>query len=334
MKAKPSAAMIGMFAAGAVVLAVAAVFYFGGRTWMGDRGEFVVYFDESVHGLDVGAAVKFRGVRLGRVKNVGIHYDPVRGRSLVPVVCELDRQIARDPEGNPVDLSDPELLRALVERGLGARLTLVGLSGMMFIELDYASPEERARIGPVPDDSVLPAVPAVPSTLAGLREGVAEITANVGEIDFAGIARKFDGLLDQVDAKLDELDFAELGTNLNRAADAVSDLAQSEDFFQAIESANATFADFSSLLRQLDEQIEPVSERITVTADELSATLNQLGSAVEAIETLVSPRTGVGAELAATLNRLGEAARSVQRLADYLERNPNALLSGRREASQ
>jgi paraquat-inducible protein B len=38
---------------------------------------------------------------------------------------------------------------------------------------------------------------------------------------------------------------------------------------------------------------------------------------------------GVGAEVGETLGRLSEAAAAVTRLADYLERNPNALLSGR-----
>ena len=39
---------------------------------------------------------------------------------------------------------------------------------------------------------------------------------------------------------------------------------------------------------------------------------------------------GLGDEVAHTLAQLGEAADSVQRLADYLERNPNALIAGKK----
>lgn len=333
MKAKPNAALIGMFVTGAAVLGVAAVFYFGGRTWMSETGEFVVYFDESVHGLDVGAPVKFRGVRFGRVKEIAIRHDSARGRSLVPVVCEVDRQIILDAEGNRVDLSDPAVVRDLVDRGLRARLSLVGLSGLMYIELDYASPSEAAEYGAIPD-SGRPAIPSVPSLMVGLTEGVAGVTADLGDVDFAGLARKFEGVLDQVETRLDALDVETLSANLNQAAASIAELAESDDLYQAVRSANAAFSELTSILQRLEEQIDPVSERFMVTADELSTTLNQLGGAVEAIESIISPRTGIGSELATTLDRLGDAARSVQRLADYLERNPNALLSGRREGPQ
>ena len=334
MKSKPSAALIGGFVVGAALLAVGALFYFGGRTWLSDTGEFVVYFDESVHGLDVGAPVKYRGVRVGRVGSIGVRYDPGEARSLIPVACELDRQVVRDAEGMLVDFSDPALMDAMVERGLRARLSLVGISGLMYIELDYVSPAEQAMRFVVPDHPELSAVPAVPSTFVGLREGITEITASIGEIDFGGIARRFETLLDRADSQLEALAVDDLVVNFNEAVTAVTELARSEDLREAVRSANVAFSDLSSILNRLDDQIDPVSERFMVTADELSQALRQLGGAVEAIETLISPRTGLGHELAATLQRLGEASRSVQRLADYLERNPNALLSGRREAGQ
>ncbi len=334
MKTKPSAALIGGFVVGAMLLVAGALFYFGGRTWMTETGEFVVYFDESVHGLEVGAPVKFRGVRIGRVRNIGVRYDPDEVRSLVPVICELDRQVVRDPEGIFVDFSEPELMDAMVERGLRARLSLVGLSGLMYIELDYATPAEQARRLPVPEHPGMSSVPSVPSALAGLRDGVADIAANIGEIDFAGIAQKFETLLDRADSRLEALAIDDLAANFNEAVIAVTELARSDDLRNAVQSASGAFDDLSSILNRLDDQIDPVSERFMVTADELSVTLRQLGGAVEAIETLISPRTGLGHELAATLQRLGEASRSVQRLADYLERHPNALLSGRRESGQ
>ncbi len=329
MKAKPSAAVIGMFVAGAIALFALGMFYFGARTWFGESREFAVYFDESVHGLEVGAPVKFRGVRIGRVKEIGIHYDAERARSTVPVVCELDRQVVRDAQGRPVDMGEPEVLREMVREGLRARLSLVGISGLMYVELDYVDP--APPVPEVAEEARHAVVPAVPSAFADLFAGVAGITADLGAVDFEGISRRLEDLLDQAGAKLEALEVEVLTANLNQAAVAFSELVESDGLQGAIYSANTAFADLSRVLVRLDEQIDPVSERFTVTADELSVTLNQLGSAVEAIEGLIGPRSGFGPELATTLQRLGEASRSIQQLADYLERNPNALLGGRRE---
>ncbi len=331
MKSRPSTALIGMFVAGAIGLAAAGVFYFEARTWFGEPSRVVVYFDESVHGLDVGAPVKFRGVRIGRVKEIGIHYDPTSERSIMPVICEFDRQVIRDAQGRAVDIGDPEVMRQLVAEGLRARLTLVGISGLMFIEMDYVDPSAPPRTVAVPEDPPYAVVPAVPSIFADLRERFTGIAANIGEVDFAGIAGKVENLLEHAESKVGALETERLAANLNKAAEAFTELIGSEAVHESIQSANLAFGDLSEILRRLDEQVDPVSERVIVTADELSSTLNQLGSAVEAMEGLISPRSGLGPELATTLQRLGEASRSVQRLADFLERNPNALISGRRE---
>ncbi len=332
MKTRPSATLIGIFVAGGVTLLVAAVFYFGARTWFAESREFMVYFDESVHGLEVGAPVKFRGVRLGRVSRIGVHYDADTARSRIAVACELDRQVMRDAAGNLIDMGDPEVLRQLVREGLRARLSLVGISGLMYIEMDYVDPAP-----PLPEaveTSPYAVVPAVQSAFADLRDSFAEITADIGSVDFEGISRRVEYLLDQAGAKVEALEVEAMAANLNEAAVAFIELIGSEGLQDSIRSADAAFNNLSTVLVRLEEQIDPVSERFVVTADELSVTLNKLGGAVEAIEGLVGPRSGIGPELATTLQRLGEASRSVQQLADYLERNPNALLSGRREAPQ
>ena len=67
MKAKSGPAIVGAFVIGAFVLGLVAVLAFGGVSFFSKPEKFVVYFDESIHGLDLGSPVKLRGVRIGRV---------------------------------------------------------------------------------------------------------------------------------------------------------------------------------------------------------------------------------------------------------------------------
>ena len=44
----------------------------------------------------------------------------------------------------------------------------------------------------------------------------------------------------------------------------------------------------------------------------------------------IATHCGLGDEFVGTLQQLNEAADAVKRLADFLERNPNALLTGKK----
>ena len=72
MKTKLSPATIGAFVLGAFGLIVIALLSFGGVSLFSKPQRFVVYFDESIHGLDLGSPVKLRGVRVGRVVDLNI----------------------------------------------------------------------------------------------------------------------------------------------------------------------------------------------------------------------------------------------------------------------
>ena len=75
MKTKISPAIIGAFVMGALVLIVVAVLSFSGVSFFAKPQRFVVYFDESIHGLTLGAPLKLQGVPVGRVVDLNFRYD-------------------------------------------------------------------------------------------------------------------------------------------------------------------------------------------------------------------------------------------------------------------
>jgi paraquat-inducible protein B len=83
------------------------------------------------------------------------------------------------------------------------------------------------------------------------------------------------------------------------------------------------------LHRTLDD-FDSVAKRIdTNTLVQVQATLADLRLAVQGVSSMVAPDAPVQTELAGALDQLDHAARSVAELADFLKRNPNALIFGR-----
>jgi paraquat-inducible protein B len=68
------------------------------------------------------------------------------------------------------------------------------------------------------------------------------------------------------------------------------------------------------------------------TLDGLQTTLKQFGDTAVTVRRFVAAQQNLGYDTSDALTKLGDAAAAVQRLADFLERNPNALLSGKKPA--
>ncbi|MBV9247716.1 MAG: MCE family protein [Acetobacteraceae bacterium] len=126
--AKP--AVVGGFSLGALVLVVAGVLFFGGTRFFERTARAVIFFQGSVAGLEIGAPVTFRGVRVGSVQNVEIHLS-AGGESRIPVTIELlpGRVILEDKEAR---------LQQLVAAGLRAQLDLQSfVTGQLRVNLDF-----------------------------------------------------------------------------------------------------------------------------------------------------------------------------------------------------
>jgi len=70
MSKKTNKTLIGGFVVGALALAVVAVLIFGGGKFFSEKVKYVLYFESSVKGLNVGAPVIFKGIRIGSVTEI------------------------------------------------------------------------------------------------------------------------------------------------------------------------------------------------------------------------------------------------------------------------
>ena len=334
MKTKLSPTMVGAFVIGAVLLGVVALLSFGGLHIFSQPQRFVVYFDESVHGLDLGSAVKLRGVRIGRVVDLSVRYDAKKNQSEVGVICELSRDILTDARGVPIDVSDRTALQVLIDRGLRAKLGVVGLAtGLLYVELNFVDPNEYpASIAEVAQGGKYAVVPSVPSAISEYQASLTVILSNLKKVDFGGLAADVKSLLATAQKQLDGADVKGLVSQWKDAGVAVKDLASSPDAKQAFANLNTAITELRSVLAKIDTQVTPAGENLNATLQEAKAALERFNAAAASAQHFIEAQSWVGDQGVQTLQELGDAAESVRRLADFLERDPNALLVGKKPA--
>jgi paraquat-inducible protein B len=332
MKTKMSPALVGVFVLGALALAVTALLTFGGVSFFSKPQRFVVYFDESIHGLDLGSPVKLRGVRVGRVVDLNVRYDGTTNHSVVAVVCEFSRNMLLDETGAQIDASNREQLQSLVDQGLRAHLGVLGLAtGLLYVELDFVSPDDETAAKATRDvvDTRYVLVPATPSAIAEAQASVTEILANLKRVDFPGLSRDLRALLVDTRKQVNAINLTEVTAEWARAGKAVTALTESPEIKQTFVNLNAAIDGLKTTMAGIDQQVGPAGEQLAAVLVQAKRTLKTFEQAAANARNFVSAQSGLGEEATLALMQLSEAALAVQRLTEFLERNPSALITGR-----
>ena len=182
---------------------------------------------------------------------------------------------------------------------------------MLFVELDLFPTSQVTLF--LPKDSGYVEIPTQPTLLQEATQTAADVVAKLRDADIDGL----------VNAMRD-------------AARGVNDLAGSPELRQTLVAIRDTLATTRETLVEVKPRIAPLAGRFDSGVSRLEATLQQLDltlgsvkTSLGSFDTLVDPQAPLVYQLTTTLTDLSEAARSIRQFADYLDRNPNALLTGR-----
>ena len=319
-RANPTA--IGAFVVSAVALAVVGVVTLGGMQIFKTELPFVMFFDGDLGGLDVGAPVEIRGVKIGTVTKIRLFANSNK----VGVYVNIDP--SRLPKGGAVR-QDASTVEDMIKKGLRAQLkTERWLTGQLLIYLDIFPSTSVVIVGLDPD---VREIPTVPTKLARLQAQVEAI---------------FD--------KLDKVKFDELITDVSLTLKGAKDLMAAPELKAAVVSANNALQQADTTLKRLDAQLDTLGPKTDATLVEmrelltetrkflsnvdaqigpLAASIKDAGDAatgtLRTVDRAVDGDSRLGFEALRTLRDVADAARSLKALADYLERHPDALLRGK-----
>jgi paraquat-inducible protein B len=266
---------------------------------------FLVFFDGSVRGLNMGAPVEFRGITMGSVTNISLEFDRETNRILIPVTIEIEPQrIIPDITDEELQRSNYRSMAALVERGLRAQLQTGNLlTGELFVDLTFVSDPAPAKLdtsGPVP------VIPSVPATLEALQASAT-------------------GILNKIAA----LPIEQLMQSLNQVADGLDRIVNAPDLQHAAASIGPAITDVRDIIAKIDSGATPLLGNVTTAAQTLNTTLRDAQSAIGSIQRTIGSGSALTTNAENLMQELTRAARSIRVFADYLERHPEALIRGK-----
>ncbi|MGD9507672.1 MAG: MlaD family protein [Geminicoccaceae bacterium] len=175
MSVRRNATAVGAFVLGAMAIAVAIAIVFGSGLLFKSVSRYVVFFEDSLEGLSVGAPVKFRGVQIGQVVSITPSFTAKERMFDIPVVVELTK-------GSVQGLQDGvTTLQELIAAGLRARLELTSLiTGQLYVDLNL-DPDTPAV--EVTNATGYPQIPSLPSLQYGLQQTLNNLLADRPKIE-------------------------------------------------------------------------------------------------------------------------------------------------------
>lgn len=333
MNRKPSPKAIGIFVTAATILLVAMVIFFGSTTLLSKSTRFILFFDQSVNGLAAGSPVKFRGVPVGSVEKILIRAEgQAEDSTAIPVIIKLDRSRLEKELGVSETAFSPESIHTSIERGLMAQLNLESfITGQLFVEFSFEPEKQKGWQPHLLEVNGIVEIPTLGSSLDQITGDIAQLISDAGAIDLPRLNENINAVLENLAIVLEGIDSEGISESVTSAADQVTAIVGSDDFKQSIVAMRQAFELIGTTAKTFDLKEGPLAATIEKWTTQYEQTLAGLDRLIDETGNLMSPDSNLRYEFETTLRELSRAAQSIRLLADYLERNPNALLTGRPE---
>lgn len=312
MESKVNYTAVGAFVVALSVALVAGVLWLTTGLGGAQYNHYLAYVSESVSGLNVNAPVKYRGVDVGFVREIGLR----------PGRPEEVRLLMAIEHGTPV------------KEDTVAVLSLQGLTGIAFIDLTggtadapmlYATPGEE-----------YPVIETGPSLLARLDSAASQMFTNIERVsdslhgflneetqeDFQATLASVRSFTARLDAALDDDSAQRLAESLAALHEVAGALARNAE---NIDRTLANLADASDQAPSLVARVDDVAASLQAAGDQFASTMRETQAEVRNVSQHLAPQAG---EVLAEL-RLASAA--LRRFVDELESDPALLLHGRRD---
>jgi paraquat-inducible protein B len=304
--------LIGAFVVGAVILAVVGVMIFSSGQFLSQKTYYVLYFKGNMGGLDIGAPVNFRGVKIGSVINILVRFESDDVTDIrIPVFIEIEPgRVTESPEFRKTKLyrtwqerreemiETGELMKLLIDNGLKAQLVTQSLvTGKLSIQFDFHPDKPIELVG---GNNQYLEVPTIPS------------------------------MMEEITKTIEKIPFKELVDKAMNTVEGIDRLINSPELKNSIVNLDKSLQTLNKLLNNLDEEVDPLTTSVENTLETARGALEAAQKAITHVDQGLSDQAPViSYELSLALKELTQAVRSLKALTDYLQQYPESLLRGK-----
>jgi paraquat-inducible protein B len=344
-KANPKA--IGLFVIGSLVLLVASVLMFSSNRLFTDRPRYVLFFQGSVQGLQKGSPVVFRGVRVGSVVDILMHFDPVAMTVNIPVVVEMESDRVTIMDDVRESATTEDVIQALIAQGLKGQLKSQSfVTGQLLVDFDF-HPDKEIRLTGI--DMGYKELPTIPSAFE-------QFTETLQTLPVQEIVDNVNSAMEGIEQLINAPEVMDSVKELNRTLKNTREFTGNIDarLTPVLKQTERTLADIQKLVQNVDGQVEPLTddtremiqatiklledvnarftpllENINGLTETAKETLGQATSTLSAYEDIGTEGSPFVDELTTALEELTRTARSLRILLDSIENRPDEFIRGK-----
>lgn len=244
--------LVGLFVLVGLAVVAGAIVWLGLASKFDSGMAYSAFFDESVQGLSKDSPVKYRGVSIGRVERISVAADA----KLIEVVLKIETDLK--PQANMV-----------------AQIKSVGITGIMFVELDQREPQEPDLSPKLSFESINPVIATRPSEINQLLGSIDDVLNQLKALDLGGISDRMKTSLETIDRTVAEMEMARLSkqfrdtlSGFNQTMSDISRVADNVENFTAAATSGA--AQFERTAASLERVIDGVDRPLKATMGQIS----------------------------------------------------------------
>ena len=298
MSAKSSKFLIGLFVISGTLICAAIIIWVGAARIFMKGSLYSVYFDESVQGLQVDSAIKYRGVEIGKVQSIGVAPD----NRLIEVIMKIDIE------------SDLQKLTI-------ASLKTTGITGIVFIELDQLRTGDLSSSPKITFKSSYPVIPSRRSEISRFLADTGVIMQNVKDIDLKGISDQMKNTSKAIENFVEGkrvnnimTNLESTSANLDHAISKINKTVSEGKLDRVVNETMGVLLDAHQLIGQAKNEIDAL--KLREKADRTDILLKDIDKKAQVITN----------ELQDTSEHLRVTSENLQKLSDNLKRNPSELI--------